>query len=125
MEDSGCCSDPSYTGYIVPTTVATTEGHILEFTADKEYVGYETEYYSVLPRRTTGVRLKFASAEDVIDGKNVTTNAAEAANVQSAADIKYIRLVSSDSRKWLRPQYGDRGGNKSEHSCPAYRQRDL
>jgi len=61
--DSGCCSDPSYTWLHCSTTVATTEGHILEFTADKEYVGYETEYYSVLPRRTTGVRLKFASAK--------------------------------------------------------------
>jgi len=80
-------------GYIVPTTGATTEGHILEFTADKEYVGYETEYYSVFPRRTTGVRLKFASAEDVIDGKTSLRTQPRLQMFNLPPDIKYIRLV--------------------------------
>jgi hypothetical protein len=80
-------------GYIVPTTAATTGGHILEFSADKEYVGYETDYYSVLPRRTTGVRLKFASAEDVIDGKTSLRTKPRRQMLNLPPDIKYIRLV--------------------------------
>jgi hypothetical protein len=80
-------------GYIVPTTGFTTEGHVLELTADKDYVGYETEYYSVLPRRTPGVRLKLANAEDVIDGKESARTQPRLQMLNLPPAVKYIRLV--------------------------------
>ncbi len=55
-------------GYIVPMTTR-TEGHTILASTSKDFVGYETDYYDVLSRKDSGIRIRFHGAKAVVQGK--------------------------------------------------------
>jgi hypothetical protein len=65
----------------------------LSVTAEDDFLGYETSFYSVQPRGRSGVRITFTSAEET---KNGVTSAEAARRVrlfELSPRAKYVRLL--------------------------------
>lgn len=58
-----------------------------------DLIGYETSYYSVLPRRGSGVKIKFVSAELHLDKENIPQRQSRTPLFQFPGDARYVRLI--------------------------------
>jgi hypothetical protein len=79
--------------YKVAAMEKSAADNTITLSASDDFIGYQTAYYSVQGRNRTGVRIEFASAEDIRNGVASTTPAPSLPLFQLSRDARYVRLL--------------------------------
>jgi len=79
-------------GYIVPTTVEREEGKTIEVKAGADFIGYETDYYSV-KSHAGGVTVSFTNAETVEEGKSFERMRPMLPLFNMPSGMRFVRLI--------------------------------
>ena len=79
--------------YKVAAMERSAADNTITLSANDDFIGYQTAYYSVQGRNRTGVRIEFASAEDIRNGVASTLPAPSLPLFQLSRDARYVRLL--------------------------------
>ena len=79
-------------GFIVPMKVQ-QEGQTITATVDADFIGYETDYYAIKPRRDSGIKLSFITAEAVEEGRPLKRARPKLHQFDLPPNLRFVRLV--------------------------------
>ena len=68
-------------------------GSAVTLAAGDDFIGYQTSYYAVQPRRRAGIHIVFTSAQDTRDGITAARSTPHASLFQLPRGARYVRLL--------------------------------
>ena len=74
-------------------TEPASSGLAMTLSADRDFIGYQTAYYSVQPRARNGVHIVFVSAQDTKKGVTISQPRPRVMLFRLSQRAKYVRLV--------------------------------
>lgn len=80
-------------GYELRTTTQQTDANTFTITVDDDFLGYETAFYAVEPRRGGGVRIDFRSAEVTYEDQTIRRPRPQVRLFQLPRGARFVRLV--------------------------------
>lgn len=80
-------------GYELKPQQESTEGKTVTLSVGSDFLGYETSYYSVRPRRGAGVEVVFTGAEVTKDGVTTPQPRSIAPLFQLPRNARFVRLI--------------------------------